>query len=63
MENSQERTETQATSLSERVAYLEGRMEMSQTMRDVRDALTHVQIAVWGLAAAMLTGMGAMPSR
>ena len=53
--------ETQVAHLTDRVSRLEGRVEeMSKGLQDVRASLRHVQIAIWGLAAAMLTGMGAV---
>ena len=53
--------ETLVANLAERVSRLEGRVdEMSKGLQDVRAALRHVQIVIWGLAAAMLTGMGGM---
>ena len=61
VENRQERTEALLNHVVDRLSNLEGRTEeMSKSLQDVRAGLRHVQIAIWGLAAAMLTGMGAM---
>ena len=61
VENRQDRMEALLNHVVDRLSNLEGRTEeMSKSLQDVRVGLRHIQIAIWGFAAAILTGMGAM---
>ena len=61
VESRQERIEALFNHVVDRLSNLEGRTEeMSNGLQDVRAGLRHIQIAIWGFAAAILTGMGAM---
>ena len=47
VENRLGNVETRSSNLSERVAYLEGRLEMAQSLRGVRESFRLTVIAIW----------------
>ena len=52
--------ETRLASLSERLAYLEGRLEVAQSLQGIRESFRLTALAIWCLAFVALTGMGAV---
>ena len=52
--------EGRLSKLSERVAYLEGRLEMAQVLQGVRESFRLTVVAIWCLAFIVLMGMSAI---
>ena len=52
--------EAQFSSLADRVAYLEGRLEVAQSLQGIRESFRLTTLAIWLLAGITFVGMSAI---